>query len=105
MAQRIVKLCLIRGYTEAYHQLSEEDQGKLWAQVDEVLTGLGVKMLGPYYNCRWSNDKYASFFLLEYPNIEAAIADTAGVEKAGLFRYIVSETILAIPEVSADTTT
>jgi hypothetical protein len=105
MAQRIVKLCLIRGYTEAYHQLSADDQAKLRTQVGEVLDGLGVKMVGPSYNCRWSNDKYASFFLLEYPNIEAAIADTAGVEKAGLFRYIVSETILAIPEVSADTTT
>ncbi len=31
---------------------------------------------------------------MEYPDIEAAIADTAGVEQAGLFRYMVSETIL-----------
>jgi hypothetical protein len=32
------------------------------------------------------------------PDIDAAIADTAAVEKLGLFRYMVSETILAIAE-------
>lgn len=33
---------------------------------------------------------------MEYPDIEAVIADTTGVEKAELFRYMVSETILGI---------
>ncbi|MFN8444899.1 MAG: hypothetical protein U0175_29200 [Caldilineaceae bacterium] len=61
-------------------------------------------MTTPYYNCRWSTDKYRTFFTMEYPNIEAAIADTAGVEKAGLFRYLVSETILGI-EVSEEAAT
>lgn len=68
MAQPIFKLVLVRGFTEAYYQLSEEEQATLWSQVREVLTGLGVKMVGPYYDCRWSNDKYQSFFLLEYPD-------------------------------------
>jgi hypothetical protein len=98
MTTRIHKLCLIRGFTEAYHQLSEDERAKLWQQVEEVLKNAGVKSSGPTYNCRWSNDKYHSFFILEYPNIEAAMADTAGVEEVGLFRYIVSETILAVAE-------
>ena len=105
MAQPIFKLCLIRGYTEAYHQLSKEEQDRFWTQLSEVLDGLGVKMVGPYYDCRWSNDKYHSFFIVEYPDIETAIADTAGVEKIGLFRYMRSETILGIPRPSDDTST
>ncbi len=96
MAQPIVKLVLIRGYTEEYHQLADEERDKLWTGVEATIAAVGAKMLGPYYDSRWSNDKYGSFFLLEYPNIEAAIADTAGVEKLGLFRYMRSETILGI---------
>ena len=98
MATRIHKLCLIRGYTEAYHQLSEEERAKFWQKVTEVIEKAGAKMSTPYYNCRWSNDKYQTFFIMEYPNIESAMADTAGVEEAGLFRYLVSETILAVAE-------
>jgi len=35
---------------------------------------------------------------MKYPNVESAIADTNGVRKAGLFRYMISETILGIEE-------
>jgi len=100
MSQKIYKLCLIRGYTEAYYQLSEEAKGKLWEQVGKVIETAGAKMSTPYYDCRWSNDKYMTFFTMEYPDVEAAIKDTAGVEKAELFRYMISETILgtASPE-------
>ena len=96
MAQKIHKLCLIQGYTEAYYQLSQEAKDKFWAEVGKTIEKAGAKMSTPYYDCRWSNDKYMTFFTMEYPNIEAAIADTAGVEKAELFRYMVSETILGI---------
>ena len=100
MSQKIYKLCLIRSYTEAYHQLSAEAKETLWKQVSEAIEKAGAKMASPYYDCRWSNDKYATFFLMEYPDVESAIMDTAGVEKAGLFRYIVSETILGIEATS-----
>ena len=98
MAQKIYKLCLIRGYTEAYHQLSDEAKQKLWDRVGEVIHKAGAKMATPYYDSRWSNDKYRTFFIMEYPDIEAAIADTAGVEEAELFRYMISETILGIEQ-------
>jgi len=96
MSQKIYKLCLIRGYTEAYYQLSEEARKKLWDEVGSVIKKAGAKMSSPYYECRWSNDKYTTFFIMEYPNIEAAIADTDGVEKAEMFRYMMSETILGV---------
>lgn len=96
MSEPIYKLCLIRGYTEAYYQLSEEGKKALWAEVFGVIKAAGAEMVGPYYDCRWSNDKFFSWFIMQYPNIESAIADTDGVSKAGLFRYMVSETILGI---------
>src|SRR5688572_26613345 len=96
MSKKIYKLCLIRGYTEAYYQLSEAEKQQLWARVTDTIKKAGTKIATPYYNCRWSNDKYLTFFTMEYPNVESAIMDTAGVEKAELFRYLVSETILGV---------
>ena len=96
MSKKIYKLCLIRGYSEAYYQLSEAEKKQLWDRVSNAIEKAGAKMATPYYNCRWSNDKYLTFFTMEYPNVESAMMDTAGVEKAELFRYIVSETILGI---------
>ena len=96
MSEKIYKLCLVRGYTEAYYQLSAEAKNKFWEQIAKVVEKASAKMATPYYSARWSNDKYMTFFTMEYPNIEAAIADTDGVEKAELFRYLVTETILGI---------
>ena len=103
MSQKIYKLCLIRGYTEAYYQLSQEEKNKLFEKIGQVIEKAGAKMATPYYNARWSNDKYMTFFTMEYPNIEAAMADTDGVEKAELFRYLISETILGVEAPAAPT--
>ncbi len=47
MATRIVKLCLIRGFTEAYYQLSEDERKALFDKVGAGLDGVGAKMVGP----------------------------------------------------------
>ena len=97
MSTKIYKLVLIRGYTEAYHQLSEEEKKRFLEQVRKVVREkAGAKMVTPYYDCRWSNDKYQTFFVLEYPDVESAIIDTTGVEELGMSRYSVSETIMGI---------
>ena len=44
MSQKIHKLCLIKGYTEAYYQLSEEAKKKLWDQVGKAIESAGAKM-------------------------------------------------------------
>jgi len=103
MPRTIYKLCLIRGYTEAYYQLSEDEKKVKWDEISQAITASGAEMHGPYYDCRWSNDKYQVWFTMKYPDIDSAIADTHGVEKAGLFRYMVSETILGI-EAETDVT-
>ena len=96
MAQKLYKLCLIRGYKEAFYLLSDEEKQRLYQQVGNAIEKAGAKMSSPYYNCRWSNDKYMTFFIMEYPNLDSALQDTAGVEAVELFRYMDSETILGI---------
>jgi hypothetical protein len=96
MSTKIYKLVLIRGYTEAYYQLSEEERQRYVEQRRAAVREAGAKATTPFYDCRWSNDEYATFFIMEYPDVESAMKDTAGVEKVGSFRYLVSETILGI---------
>jgi hypothetical protein len=103
MSTTIYKLCLIRGYTEAYYQLSEEEKKQLWEKVRRAVEKANAKMATPYYDCRWSNDKYMTFFTMVYPDIESAMKDTAGVEEAELFRYMVSETILGVERAEGTT--
>jgi len=76
--------------------LSEEARKTLRKEVGKAIQAAGAEMAGPYYDCRWSNDPYACWVMMKYPNIDPAIADTAGVEKANLFRFMASETILGI---------
>jgi hypothetical protein len=87
MAKKIYKLCLMRRYTEAYYELSPEKKQQLTDDLYAAVYKTGAKMVTPYYNCRWANDEYDCFFILEYPDIEAAMADTAGVEKIEWFRF------------------
>ena len=96
MAEKIFKLVLVRGYTEAYYQLSEAEKAELWQRVGEKVGRVGAKKITPYYSSRWSNDRFLLFFIMEYPGVDAAIGDTAGVEEIELFRYMVSDTVLAI---------
>jgi hypothetical protein len=98
MQKPIYKLCLIHGFTEAYYQLSDEQKKALWDDLDRVLEPTGAKLCGPYYDCQWSNDKYITWFIMEYPGIESAIMDTHGCQSIQLFRYMISETILGIEE-------
>jgi hypothetical protein len=96
MSEPIYKLCLVRGYTEAYYQLSEEAKKALWDEVVKAITAAGAEMVGPYFDCKWATYQYDCWFTMKYPTVESVIADTNGVHKAGLFRYMICETILGI---------
>src|SRR5258708_3380544 len=96
MPQKIYKLCLIRGYKEAWYQLSAAEKQSLWDRVMKNLERVGAKSSTPSYDCRWSNDQYLEWFTMEYPRVEVAMAETAFAEAAALWRYLISETILGI---------
>ncbi len=98
MSRQIYKLCLIRGYTEAYYQLTKEEKNAFWEKLSAEISGAGASMDGPYFDCRWSNDRYLTWFTMKYPDLDSALADSHGAEKVGLFRYLVSETILGLPD-------
>lgn len=88
---------MIRGFTEAYYQLSEETRNHFWQAAGKAnKSSSGGKVHGPNYDCRWANDRYSMWFTMKYPDIEGAIADTHGVDKADMSRYLISETILGI---------
>ena len=94
MSRKIFKLCLIKGFTEAYYQLSEQGKKEIWEVVGQGMEKAGSKRITPYYLTRWSNETYQSFFIMEYPDIEGAIADMSTLEKADWTRYLKAETIL-----------
>jgi hypothetical protein len=96
MSKKIFKLCLVKGFTEAYRQLSEEGKKEIWDKIGSFADNSASKMITPYYNCRWSNEQYQTFFIIEYPDIEAVIAETNNNEQADWYRYIIAETILGL---------
>src|ERR1051326_515542 len=98
MSTKIFKLVLTKGFTQAYYKLSEEERKNLWKRGHKIVEKSGAKLVAPYYSCRWSTDKYMRFYVMEYPDVEAAIADTANIDEVEFFRYIESETILGVEE-------
>ena len=96
MSKTIYKLCLIRGYTEAYYQLTDTQKKAFWEEFGKLLEPTGAEMSSPYYDCQWANDKYLTWFIMKYPDLESAFADTHMGQKIQLYRYLISETILGI---------
>ena len=69
MAQPVYKLWQGR-LTEAWHELSEEEQQRLLGQVAEALDTAGGKEL-VICDAAWSNERWPLFGLEEFPNLEA----------------------------------
>jgi hypothetical protein len=97
MATPITKLVLVRGYTEAYHQMTETERTAFWDKIEAGNERVGSKVISPLFNSRWSNDSYHGFLLMEYPDMDAVIAESASARAADHFRYVVAETLLGIP--------
>jgi hypothetical protein len=92
MAGPIYKLWLNR-LTEAWYQLSEEEQKQHFARVQAILDELGAKSV---VTCTptWSAEQWTLFGVTEFPNIEAVQASVQRFVEIGHYRYIEAETIL-----------
>ena len=79
--------------TEAWYQLSQEEQDGLNAKMSESLKELGVK---PVVLCdsSWSSEQWPFFGVLEFPDIEAVQKHRADMNKLGWSRYVDSITVL-----------
>jgi hypothetical protein len=92
MAEPIYKTFHAR-MTEAWFQLSKEEQDQLLSKVGDVLTKVGGK---PVIACdsSWVSEKWWFWGVEEFPSIEAIQEHTKLLADLNWMRYCESETLL-----------
>lgn len=92
MAQPVYKLFLARP-SEAWYQLSEEEQAALMDKVDEALEKADGKSV---ITCDsgWSSEQWLFFGVEEFPDIEAVQKHAQELNELNWSRYVESMTIL-----------
>ena len=93
MSKAIYLLVMGQGFTEAWYQLSEEEQNNLWAKVEEVDQRAGAKWL-ILCNSRWADEAIFDWGVLEYPDMEVYQKKVVELEKLNWWRYFSAKTIL-----------
>ncbi len=81
------------GYTEAWHQLSKQEQDDLWARAQEVDRRAGARW---HIVCdsRWADESLFDWAVIEYPDFDAYRQKVAELEKLEWYRYWSGNTIL-----------
>jgi hypothetical protein len=92
MAQPIYKLWQAR-FTEAWHQLPEEEQQRILSLVTEALSTAGGKAL-VICNAAWSNERWPFFGVEEFPDPEAVQRHEQILTDLNWARYIESRSTL-----------
>lgn len=92
MAQTVYKLFLGK-WTEAWHQLSKEEQDRLLAQLDEVLEKAGGKQVA-MCNSSWASEQWPFWGVEQFPSLEALQKHTELLNGLNVFRYVESMTVL-----------
>jgi hypothetical protein len=92
MAQTIYKVWLVKP-TEAWHQLSHEEQDKLFAQVAEARAKVGGTIP---IACQsgWASEQWPFWGVDQFPDIEANQKFTELLNAFNWFRYMESLTVL-----------
>jgi hypothetical protein len=83
----------VSGFTEAWCQLSKEEQDTLWAKAEEINKQFGGKIL-IMCDSRWANEGTVAWGVEEYPDIDAYQNKTAEYEKLNWWRYFTVKSIL-----------
>ncbi len=93
MSKPVYLLVLGEGFTEAWYQLSKEEQDSLWSKVEEIDKRAGAKWV---ISCdsRWADEGTPYWVVIEYPDMEAYQKKAAEVEKLNFWRYWSAKTIL-----------
>ncbi len=94
MAEPIYKFFKFK-FTEAWYQLSEEEQASHQAKQQKTLEKVGGKMI---IACSpiWSSEPWVGFGVNEYPDIEAVQKHAELSWEIQHFRYVEGETLLGI---------
>jgi hypothetical protein len=92
MAEPIYKFFTAR-FSEAWYQLSKDEQKSLIAKLDEALEKVGGKR--PILcDSSWSSDQWLVAGVEEFPNIEAVQKYMAALKQLNWFRYCESTNVL-----------
>ncbi len=92
MAQAVYHLYLVRP-TEAWHQLSHEEQDSLFAKAAAAREQVGGKAVLLCHS-RWAGEQWPYWGIEQYPDIEAVQKHTELLEAFNWFRYMESMTLL-----------
>ena len=92
MAKKVYQLFMAKN-TEAWYQLSQEEQDRLSAKMSESLKELGVKIV-VLCDSSWSSEQWPMFGVLEFPDIEAVQKHRADMNNLDWSRYFDSVTML-----------
>ena len=92
MAQPIYKLWQGR-FTEAWNQLSQQEQQRLLSQVMDALNTVGGREL-VVCDAAWSNERWPIFGVEEFPDLEAVQRHEQMLTDLNWLRYIESRTTL-----------
>jgi hypothetical protein len=80
-------------FTEAWHQLSQEEQQRLFTLVPQALDTAGGKEL-VLCSAAWSNERWPFFGVEEFPDMEAVERHAQLLTELNWARYIESRTTL-----------
>jgi hypothetical protein len=93
MSTPIFLLVLGKGFTEAWYQLSKQDQDNLWAKVQDVDRRAGA--VGRIAcDSRWADESLLDWVVIEYLDFDAYRQKVAELEALNWYRYWSCKTIL-----------
>jgi hypothetical protein len=93
MSKPVYLYFCILGFTEAWYQLSKEEQDALWAKDEENTRLVGAKRL-IMCNSRWADEATLAWGVEEYPDMDAYQKKVEEFEKLNWNRYLSAKTIL-----------
>ncbi len=80
---------------EAWYQLSQDEQDKLFAEVDAAMAQVGGKTV-VRCDSAWSAEKWPTFGIEVYPNLEAVQKYADLLTDLDWYRYVEALTVLGV---------
>jgi hypothetical protein len=93
VSKPIYLLVLGKGFTEAWYQLSKDEQDALWAKAEEIDRRAGA-VWKIACNSRWADEEIFDWGVLEYPDLDAYQTKVAELEELQWWRYFEAKTVL-----------
>ena len=93
MSKPVCLLVLGQGHTEAWYQLSKEEQNNLTSKAMEAEKRAGARLVIAC-DSRWADEAFSDWAVVEYPDMAALQQKVADLEQLNWWRYFSAKTIL-----------